>query len=449
VIRTYGKKLACGLIAAAMAVVAGCQSVGGVDLNQAVVNNFKVLSSEAAMNVAIELIPQASASPEQKAVFDKFKRIAITFNSKTEDAQHASYDGFLTTARGKISFNIYTNGEQTVIKIEGASKPIVLNIGKTVLSSPAKGSNTGDLTQSMLDMISAPLMQKSADLLPLLAGYIATHVETNPKTIQVTPVIETVHGESLGLNKLHTEISGTEAGQILQKLLASIAADEKGMKELLGSLYDVLAPEILKNKESLNPLVAIVISNKETAVNFLYGMVHEYAASFAEETTAMIKTSEMYTDQMYVKSDLYLDSGLLARKLAIEALLPAQASNSQGLNAIKITASGERWNLNKPVKADVNAVTGDSLQIGGSESGKLLNPSKLLSLFGKQSIAYLTFREDLQLTRKRLSMKMGQDAGLDPGESGKPFIKNGSTLVPVRYVVEQLDSEVKWDSSKR
>jgi hypothetical protein len=346
VIRTYGKKLACGLIAAAMAVVAGCQSVGGVDLNQAVVNNFKVLSSEAAMNVAIELIPQASASPEQKAAFDKFKRIAITFNSKTEDAQHASYDGFLTTARGKISFNIYTSGEQTVIKIEGASKPIVLNIGKTVLSSPAKGSNTGSLTQSVLDMISAPLMQKSADLLPLLAGYIATHVETNPKTIQVTPVIETVHGESLGLNKLHTEISGTEAGQILQKLLASIAADEKGMKELLGSLYDVLAPEILKNKESLNPLVAIVISNKETAVNFLYGMVHEYAASFAEETTAMIKTSEMYTDQMYVKSDLYLDSGLLARKLAIEALLPAQASNSQGLNAIKITASGESWNLN-------------------------------------------------------------------------------------------------------
>jgi hypothetical protein len=221
------------------------------------------------------------------------------------------------------------------------------------------------------------------------------------------------------------------------------------MKELLGALYDVLAPEILKNKDSLNPLVAIVISNKETAVNFLYGMVQEYAASFAEKTTASIKTSEMYTDQMYVKSDLYLDSGLLSRKLAIEALLPAQASNSQGLNAIKITASGESWNLNKPVKADVYAVTGDSLQIGGSESGKLLNPSKLLSLFGKQSIAYLTFREDLQLTRKRLSMKMGQDAGLDPGESGKPFIKNGSTLVPVRYVVEQLDAEVKWDSSKR
>jgi hypothetical protein len=449
VIRRYGKKLAGGLLAATMVVVAGCQPVGGVDVNQSVVNNFKVVSSEAAMNVAIELIPQASATPEQKAALDKLKNISITFNSKTEDAQHASYDGFLTTARGKISFNIYTSGEQTVIKIEGASKPIVLNVGKTLLSSLMKGSNSSSMTQSVIDMISAPLMQKSADLLPLFAGFIATHVETNPKNIQVTPVTETVQGKSLNLNKLHSEISGTEAGQMLQKLMTSIVADEKGMKELLGSLYDVLAPEILKNKDSLNPLVAIVISNKETAVNFLYGMVQEYAVSFADQTTAKIKTSEMFTDQMYVKSDLYLDSGLLARKSAVEALLPVPASNTKGLNAIKITASGESWNQNTPVKADTYAVSGDSLQIGGSESGKLLNPSKLLSLFSKQSTAYLTFREDMQLTRKRLAMKMGQDAGQDPGESGKPFIKNGFTLVPVRYVVEQLDAEVKWDGDKR
>jgi hypothetical protein len=144
-----------------------------------------------------------------------------------------------------------------------------------------------------------------------------------------------------------------------------------------------------------------------------------------------------------------LDSGLLARKSAVEALLPVPASNTKGLNAIKITASGESWNQNTLVKADTYAVSGDSLQIGGSESGKLLNPSKLLSLFSKQSTAYLTFREDMQLTRKRLAMKMGQDAGQDPGESGKPFIKNGFTLVPVRYVVEQLDAEVKWDGDKR
>ncbi|MNI14748.1 hypothetical protein D3C73_680220 [compost metagenome] len=46
-------------------------------------------------------------------------------------------------------------------------------------------------------------------------------------------------------------------------------------------------------------------------------------------------------------------------------------------------------------------------------------------------------------------MVMDQNAGEDPGDSGRPFIKDGSTLVPVRFVVEKLDADVAWNGDLR
>jgi hypothetical protein len=449
-IRTYGKKLACGLLGTMLVVVAGCQSVGVVDVNQAVANHFKVQSGEANVNVAIELIPSVSITTEQKAVLDKIKNISITFSDiKTQDAQHASYKGELSTARGKIPFQIYTNTDQTIIKVDGAKKPIVFD-HKQMLIGTALGSNTSSPAQTALSAISGPLLQKSAEIIPLVASYIARHIEVNPTTISVTPVTETIHSESLSLNKLHTEITGTEAGEMLQKLIANIAGDEKGLKDLLGAVYDSLAPELLKNKDTMNPLILLVLQNKEQAVTFMYGMLQDYISKAAEQSSTKIKDSKTFTDQMSIQTDLYLDSELLTHKTSIEAVLPAPDGNDKGLSAIKVSASSEKWNINKPVTADPIIVTGDSLQMGVNGSGgKLINVSKLLSIFDKQSTAYLTLKEDMQLTRKRLSMTMGQDAGQDPGDSGKPFIKNGTTLVPVRYVVENLDADVKWDGDKK
>ncbi|MBP1992028.1 copper amine oxidase N-terminal domain-containing protein [Paenibacillus eucommiae] len=444
-IRKYGKRLASGLLAASLVVVAGCNSIGGVDVNKALTNTVKVKSSESSTNIAIQLIPSASATDAQKAALELVGNMSIQLSGKKEDEKNASYAGELKTHRGAVPFQVYIDGEKTAIEVDGAKKPITFNLGQILLKSLIKESGENpSIVQTLLPTISGPIMEKSSELLPLLVDYIVGNAKVNPKTLTVTAVTEKVQEESLSLNKLHTEVSGTEAAELIQKLVVSIAADEAGLQKFLGGVYDVVAPELLKDKK-LNPLIKTVLENKETAVKFLSGTVKGLINGAVVQLNNSLKESKMFTDQMYIKADMYLDSDLLTRKTAIEAMIPIAKGADKGLSAIKVTATSESWNLNKPVKADKLKGSGPTLEIGGNGWGKLLNASKIISNFDKKSIAYKLLREDLQLTKKRIQMIMDKLAGKDPGKSGKPYIKDGITLVPVRFISENLDAEVEWD----
>jgi hypothetical protein len=442
------KKLAAGLLGATMIAATGCSAVGGVDVSKALVNNISVKSSEKSLNLSFEFLPSASITAEQKTALSMIQNMKVNIPSiKMQDAQHISYQGDLTVGRGTIPFQLYINGDQLIAKIEGSKKPIVLDLNGAISKSLNMDAN------SIVSMITGPIVQKSGDVLPLLASYAVAKVP-NPASIQVSPVTEKIHGESLSLQQLHTEIKGSEALTMTTSLLSSMASDEEGMRALLGSIYDVVAPTL---KESLkasgaNSLIVSLIDNKNLTINFIYPVLKDYLEKTSEKLTSTSQSgSGLYSDKAYVNTDLYLDSDLLARKTTIEVMLPYSDGNgnSNGLSGIKVKASGESWNLNKPVTADPITVSGDKLLIGGADSSKLLNASKLVNNFDKQSIAFKMLMEDMMLTRKRISLIMGENAGQDPGDSGKPFIKEGFTLVPARYVAENLDADIKWDANLR
>jgi hypothetical protein len=440
------KKLAAGLLGATIIAATGCSAVGGVDVSKALVNNLSVKSSEKSLNLSFEFLPSASITAEQKTALSMIQNMKINIPSiKMQDAQHVSYQGDLTVGRGTIPFQLYINGDQIIAKVEGSKKPIVIDLNGAISKSLNMDAN------SIVSMISGPIVQKSGDVLPLLASYVVAKVP-NPSSIKVSPVTEKVHGESLSLQQLHTEIKGSEALTMTTTLLSSMASDEEGMKALLGSIYDVVAPTL---KESLkasgaNSLIVSLIDNKNLTINFVYPVLKDYLTKASENLTSTSQSgSGFFSEKAYVNTDLYLDSDLLARKTMIEVMLPLSDSKSNGLSGIKVKASGESWNLNKPVTADPITVSGDKLLIGGADSAKLLNASKLVNNFDKQSIAFKMLKEDMMLTRKRISLIMDENAGQDPGDSGKPFIKEGFTLVPARYVAENLDADIKWDGDLR
>jgi hypothetical protein len=443
-IRKVGKKLACGMLAVLLIVATGCTAVGGVDVKQAIINHFGVKSSESSMTMTLELTASAAATAEQKAALEAVKSISIHIPKiSMQDAQNVSYEGEIKVSKGTIPFKVYDNGEQVIAEIEGAKKPIIFSTNGILTSNLSMSTNP------MIDTMMGSILDNTDKVLPLLAGFVADNAD-NPATIGVESITEKVNNESLNLKKLHMELNGKDAGEYVSTILGNIASNEEGMKAFLSSLYDVVAPGIQASLEKSggNSLLLGVIGNKELAVSFIYSFVKGELDKAAAKINTTIQENEgkgIFNEEAYVKSDIYVDNELNTRKAGFEALIPMSEDQDKGIGSIKLTAVSEKWNLNQPVTAAPIDTPEDAFVF----EGKSFNPSKLVNNFDKQSTAFKVLKDDLMLTRKRINMVMDENAGQDPGESGKPFIKNGFTLVPVRFVVETLDADVAWDGDLR
>lgn len=424
------------LISAAMVIMmltlTGCQSIQGLELAKAIQNDANVKSSESKGTLQLEFVPgdTSKLSAEEKAALAALQNVKVELAVKTQDSQHISADGKIIYSKGTIPFNVATEGTKINLSIEGAKNPIVIDL--------LRGANMSFLS-FLPKAIQEQFGNKILEIKPALIGLILGNTP-DPANLSIAPVTDKVNGESLSLQKAHVELSGTELASLLQKLIANVLADEAGLKVVLSQLYDALLPVIQEQIQAGDKSITLqLLTNKDVTLGFVYSPIHDYLAGL---TDSIDPTKDMFSAKASLQADVYIDSDKQIRKQSLAINMPLTESKN-GASALKISFVSEAWNLNKPVTAStIN--TSDALQIGLDATAIY----KVLANLDKQSTLYKMLKDDVKVTKKDINM--ATDGSGATGDAPQPFINaNGTTMVPVRFVSEQLGAEVGWNGDLR
>ncbi len=428
------------LLAALLLVLAGCQSVGGLDVGKALTSGLTVNSSEGqgSVSIALELNENADMNSEEAKLFKLFNPLTITIDSaKQSGAMTQSVKGSIGYAKGDIPFELSIDQGAIALQIEGVDRPVVLD------SSNLSNSEGGSFPLQGLQDLQNQLMPKMQDLLKVAADFFVKNAP-NPNTISVESVSQTIHGETTSLHKVHAEIYGDELLGLVKQTLQNILDDEDGLQALLGQVYDVVVPllqESMKDQDGLNDVQTGMLSNKVLAVSFLNSMVKQALQSFLDDFDNQAAELDLgiFNTNNYFKIDYYVDNELMARKSDFELRIEPQVDEAEALKAVVITGAFESWNINGEVTVDaIDASGGIPLDLEA-------NPVGYLKYIDHDSQLYALLKNDLQVTRKTVVLNMNESADTD--SAVRPYIKQYVTLVPARFISEELNAEVGWEGS--
>lgn len=405
----------------------GCQAVGGFDVGKALAGNIKPVSSESKQTVTVEVVPAAgNLSEEDKAAIELINSLSLTIDSaKVRDNDNVSLKGAVGFQDEKLPFLMSMDDKGMALQIEGAEQPLYIS-----LESPVTDTD---------------YLEEDAQNLSIKVGEFFFKHFPNPSvlTVQQSQQQE-VNGESLNLTNLHAEIRGDELFGLIKPFLASAAKDEQGLKDLIGEYYDLLVPyanimEGLGEEEELAP--ELLEESKTQAVEELYAELQmgleEVLASYDEEVAALFsetpELSTVFGEDTVLKLDLYFDSKLDIRKQTMDLNIALPAAEDLPISALKIHSESEIWNIGEAVTIDQVDTTAGILDA----TDDTVTPGQILRNFKEVSPLYTWLKDDMQIGYKYVVIDSESDYyGV--------ITKNNTAFVPLRYLSEELDAEVKW-----
>lgn len=417
------------LVAAVLVVMTGCQAVGGLDINKALLTSLDVKSSESKASIRFEVVPSDKAlSTEDKEAIDLINSLSLNMDHAiVQDSKTVSIQGSVQYSDKKIPLHISMDSKGMAIQLEGAKQPFYLSMDTTVPGLP----DTSQYEQAIQDVV------KKA------AGLVLKHFP-NPSTITVKSAQEKVNGESLNLTHLHMELTGEEILNMVKPFAESLLKDEAGLKQVIGDAYDAIYPMMTSIGEAYGEDVELLPQeSKEEVVASLYDIVHggliEFTENYDEQKKQLLEelpgSETVFGKDTILKLDYFFDDQLNTRKSALELNVALPASEELPLKSFKVYSESEAWNIGGAVKANqVDTSKGVLDVLNGT-----VTPGQVLRNFEKDSIIYNVLKDDLKITQKMMFLSPSSD------DYGYGVIKkNSQSFVPLRYLADQLDAEVKW-----
>lgn len=408
--------------------------MGGVDVGKAMANGASIKSGESRQSMNINIEPAKEFATEKDLeMIELINSISLDIDqAKMKDAKTASIKGTLSMEGTKLPFHVSMNESQLVIDLDGAQKPLYMSL------------DTFQDAQALPMVDTKALEKQLEEISPKLFSFVLKHL-SNPKNISVTPVQESVNGEALSLSKLHLEVSGEEMLAMVKPFLTSISKDEQGLKDLIGDLYDVFYPVLEAVNEveggGDDTLNSIVPESKDEAVASLYAIIKvgldSMLVNYDQELNNLLnETPEFKTvfgTETKLKLDFYLDSKLDIRKQNFELKVALPASEDLPVKSVTVSGDSEQWNIGGTVAVDEVDVSGGVMDLMKDD----ITPGQMLRNFDSNSLAYQLLKDEAGITSKSVVLFP------DDEYAGAITVKN-TTFVPLRYVSEELDAEVKW-----
>lgn len=103
------------------------------------------------------------------------------------------------------------------------------------------------------------------------------------------------------------------------------------------------------------------------------------------------------------------------------------------MNSVTVSGDSEQWNIGGTVAVDEVDVSGGVMDLMKDD----ITPGQMLRNFDSNSLAYQLLKDEAGITSKSVVLFP------DDEYAGAITVKN-TTFVPLRYVSEELDAEVKW-----
>jgi hypothetical protein len=303
------------VIVASVFLMTACDSVKGVNLNQMVLNNSKIKSSQSYAVVSLDLSYKTSnvQDKEYLKVLNLLDNMEFQVQTKMQSADTFSMGGFIQLKQGKIPFQLYSDKKQMVLLLDQASKAIRIPV-----------EQDGGSTEKLVQDIQSKLLPSVVKDLP------------NPKHINIqTNVNYKVHGEKIKGHKIHAEVYANEVPSLLLKFLDNLSKDQKALTQLATTINEM-------NKMSGDDTVVSVAELKQ--------VIKEFRVEFNQSLPEM-KKSGLFDKRNYLKTDILVDKNFVERKSYTEIRLNKLPEESGGLDGITLKVTQEVWNINKKVTA--------------------------------------------------------------------------------------------------
>jgi len=446
-VRIYAKKCLLAALPILLIALAGCQSIGGVDLNKAWINQITVDSMAGKLDLSIEFSmdqdSELSMNGSERALVKAFNGIKIYIDDfKQEERHNVSMHGRFGIADGDIPFQATLSRTVVTLQIEGIKSPIIVPLDSDVPALPLQIGMLGSISPDTM-------MLQSEELTRSLLSLLLKHLP-NPKGMVYERTQQSINGEDILLHKIHTDIKGTEVLLLFQQLLRGILKDDAGLKELITQIYEQTASSNGTNAHSGRSQLGFddpLLKDRELGIEFMHAAVKQMlvfiiASSQDPEGNMLgINFNEILSGDSGIIADLYFDNSLNLRKTHMAFTLSPSLAGKEGsqITAIHVELNGEFWQHNQAVKADVidtvgkNAIILDPLRASDEQ---------LLQQIDHESILYHLLKDYLPLDRKTVIFYVGED-DLSPPEQQAIRI-GGKIYVPALYYAERLGLKLEW-----
>ncbi|MHA0856589.1 copper amine oxidase N-terminal domain-containing protein [Paenibacillus sp. CMAA1364] len=460
-----------------LVVLSGCQSVDGLNIKKAMVDSNTVKSMESKHTFSIEVVPSTdNIQAEDKELFDLMNSFSLQIDHMAvEDESTASMEGSISLDGKKLPFHVSVDEKEVMLWVEGAKKAI--SVPMDTLTS-AYGIALSDIQ---------PTMEQSKQWIQSMSKFFFDNAP-NPKSIAVTSVTDMVYGEQLNLKKLHVDIHGDELVSLAKSFLTNVTKDKEGVKELIGTLYDVYYPiyeagldidseeyaeeyvedayaeeeyveeEYVEDEYVDNGVPPFatwesVIQDKEATViyvtNQLQKTINDMLKEYDREVNSLIEEDETLTELLskntVLTMDYMFDDKLQLRKQNMNLVINLSATEDIPLTQIKMNYKTENWHVNQPVQIHkVDRAQGvlemDMLAMEKMTAGTIMRN------FDEQSEVYRFLKEDLAITNQYVILDTIEDE-----EYGwyydypRPIDVGTTKMVPLRHVAEQFEAKMTWD----
>lgn len=458
ILRSLRSRVGLLLLAAVMLIAAGCQAIGGLDFNKALIQSLKVTSSESKGSVQFNMQLNEAAleddyyTEEERELYRLFSDITLKFDEvKQQDSNHASIKGkVILGQKYDIGFVFKQDKETLVVELEGAKSPFVLD-----LTSEGLLVATGQTSEGLTPETEQSLTELGFKLTDLIGGYAINNLP-NPKGLKVAPVTESINGQQVGLLHASFDMNGKELLSWLDGYLEALLKDQAGLKATVKGFVELMSsdPELWEVLGAENPFASdgtldaptsdeIADEMAQEIVDFITGMQEELKLEQEDSDLA----SGVFTDALKLKANFYVDSKLDIRKSLAEVSYtdPALAEQEeeeywQPFTGFTLKVENEQWNVGGAVVAD-KAVAGDDAV--DADELTWLEGYELLGYFDENSDLYGLLKNELHITRQ--SYTAYSDDYYNP-----PIIVPGYiTIVSLRDVGEAFGAEISYDAATK
>ncbi|WP_411345346.1 copper amine oxidase N-terminal domain-containing protein [Paenibacillus sp. WLX1005] len=414
-------------------VLSGCQSVGSLDIQKAMVSNLDVQSIESNQTLSVHLTPASSASAQNVMIAEVLNNSKLIIDhAKMESPSEMSLTGAVEYVGQRLPFHLYMNNDGVTIDLEGAKQPIYISYS---LYEQATGL-------SGVGFNFAAVQEQQREFTKAVASFLFKHLP-NPSNIAVDSVSTDVYGETLDLTRLHTELDGKEVLELVKPFLTSMTADEQGIKDLIGAFYDYYAPIIAQSSADSESSAASMFGDRDTFVQEGYTSVKETLDEVLKEydqNIADLKQDESFNTvfgpETRVTADVYFDSDLHARKQNLDVTIALPADGSLDYTSINIHTESDAWNINGSVTAEPVDVSGGTLNISENTT-----PGTILRNFDSSSpIFKLLNLADIS----RKTVYIGDYSDYDD-----IIVRNKISYIPAKDLAEALDAKMQWNASTK
>lgn len=420
-----------GLIAVMMLFLTACQSIGGVDLNKALKSSLEVKSYEGSGSFTLELSGLGEDLQDDAVDLSFLKHLKIDFsNVKVQDEQTISFQGSAFLGTREIPFAMTMDQNELAIDLEGAEQPLYIDL-------QAYDEGIDPYTLGMVQNMTQTLEENQMELIRSVGSFVIDHLP-NPQTIRVTNVMERINNENLNMQKVHVRIGGDEVIGLLKQFIDSVLADDEGLKEVINQVYNLVIVPVQEE-----------IGEDDWSSGFvdeIHQVLKEELQKFSTQLEGALDLSgaEMFLNESnYLTFDIFVDNSQQIRRMDSElsVKIPGQDGEPAGL---KLTSTQDMWNIDHVVEVD-KIDTSNALVLDDN-----FTTAAFIKNLDSNSELYKLLADDLNIRAKSIVLPVWEG---EAGEErwGMPYIDpvTEKTMVPVRFVAEELDSEVKWDGANQ